>query len=110
MIRFGLEQMRFLEEQLAEIDEPTRQQIPAAGYMKPGELLRGLPALQENAACWRKWDQPRHGFLMKSTSPPWSGLCPGNHRRAGRCKSSHTNQGNRWLRAALTESVGGFPH
>jgi hypothetical protein len=70
MIRFRLEQMRFLEEQLAEIDEPIWQQIPAAGYTKPGELLRSLPAVQENAACWRKWDQPPHSFLMKSTSPP----------------------------------------
>jgi hypothetical protein len=72
MIRFRL--VRFLEEQLAEIDEPIRQQIAAAGYTKPGELLRSLPAVQENAACWRKWDQPRHSFLMKSTSPPGAAL------------------------------------
>jgi len=37
----------------------------------------------------------------------WSGLCPGNRRSAGRQKSSHTNPGNRWLRAAWTESAWG---
>ena len=29
--------------------------------------------------------------------------CPGNHRSAGKSKSSHTTGGNRWLRAALRE-------
>jgi transposase len=35
----------------------------------------------------------------------WAGLCPGNNRSAGKHKSTKTRKGNRWLRAALTESA-----
>jgi transposase len=35
----------------------------------------------------------------------WAGLCPGNHESAGKRKSGKTRKGNRWLRAALTETA-----
>ena len=106
MIRFSLEHMRFLEEQLAEIDEQIRRKIHAAGYTKQWELLRSLPAVQENAAAVLAEMGPDPAqFPDEKHLASWSGLCPGNNRSAGRSKSSHTNPGNRWLRAALTESA-----
>lgn len=33
----------------------------------------------------------------------WTGVCPGNHRSAGKEKDPHINHGNRWLRTALVE-------
>src|SRR5208283_628194 len=50
MIRFSLEHMRFLEEQLAEIDQVIGEHIQQAGYGPQWELLRTLPAVRENAA------------------------------------------------------------
>jgi transposase len=35
----------------------------------------------------------------------WAGMCPGNHESAGRRSGGKTRQGNRWLRAALTEAA-----
>ena len=35
----------------------------------------------------------------------WVALCPGQNESAGKQKSGKTRQGNRWLRAALTEAA-----
>jgi transposase len=108
MIRFSLEHMRFLEEQLAAIDELIRRKIHEAGYEEQWELLRTLPAVKENAAAVLAEMGPAPAqFPSEKHLGSWSGLCPGNNRSAGRSKSGHTNKGNRWLRAALTESAWG---
>jgi len=108
MIRLSLDHMRFLEEQLTVIDELIRQKIHEAGYEKQFELLRTLPAVEENAAAILAEMGPDPApFPSAKHLGSWSGLCPGNNRSAGRSKSSHTTKGNRWLRAALTESAWG---
>ncbi len=33
----------------------------------------------------------------------WAGLCPGNHSSAGKRKRGRTTEGNRWLKATLTQ-------
>jgi len=35
----------------------------------------------------------------------WAGMCPGNHRSAGRRKSGKTRKGSPWLRATLAEAA-----
>jgi len=35
----------------------------------------------------------------------WAGVCPGNNESAGKRKSGKTTKGNRWLRAALSQSA-----
>jgi len=106
MIRLSLQHMRFLEDQLADIDALIRRKIQQAGYQPQWELLRTLPAVQENAAAVLAEMGPDPAqFPSEKKLGSWSGLCPGNNRSAGRNKSSHTNPGNRWLRAALTESA-----
>ena len=106
MIQLSLEHMRFLEEQLEKIDALIRHKIQQAGYQPQWELLRTLPAVQENAAAVLAEMGPDPAqFPSEKKLSSWGGLCPGNNRSAGRNKSSHTNQGNRWLRAALTESA-----
>jgi len=108
MIRLSLDHMRFLEEQLTVIDELIRQKIHEAGYEKQFELLRTLPAVEENAAAILAEMGPDPApFPSAKHLGSWSGLCPGNNRSAGRSKSSHTTKGNRWLRAALAESAWG---
>jgi transposase len=108
MIRFSLDHMAFLEEQLTEIDRLIREKIQQAGYHQQGELLRTLPAVKENAAAVLAEMGPDPSqFPSEKHLGSWSGLCPGNNRSAGRDKSSHTHPGNKWLRAALTESAWG---
>jgi transposase len=108
MIRFSLDHMAFLEEQVTEIDRLIREKIQQAGYHKQWELLRTVPAVKENAAAVLAEMGPDPSqFPSEKNLGSWSGLCPGNNRSAGRDKSSHTNPGNKWLRAALTESAWG---
>jgi transposase len=108
MIRLSLEHMRFLEEQLTVIDDLIRQKIHEAGYEKQLELLRTLPAVEENAAdILAEMGPDPAQFPSEKHLGSWSGLCPGNNRSAGRNRSSHTTKGNRWLCAALTQSAWG---
>jgi transposase len=108
MIRFSLEHMAFLEEQLTQIDQLIQEKIRQSGYEKQWELLRTLPAVRENAAAVLAEMGPDPAqFPSEKHLGSWCGLCPGNNRSAGRDKSSHTTHGNKWLRAALTESAWG---
>jgi len=108
MIRFSLEHMAFLEEQLRQLDQLIREKIQQSGYEKQWELLRTLPAVRENAAAVLAEMGPDPAqFPSEKHLGSWCGLSPGNNRSAGRDKSSHTNRGNKWLRSALTESAWG---
>jgi transposase len=40
----------------------------------------------------------------------WARICPGNNESAGKRKSSHIGQGNRWLRSALVEAARATAH
>ena len=88
MIRFSLSHMRFVEDQIVEIDREIANQIHAAGLDEPWRLLQTVPGIQERAAA----------AVLAET-----GVCPGNNRSAGKNKSSRPTGGNPWLRSALTE-------
>jgi transposase len=106
MIRFSVDHLRFLEDQIIAMDEAIRVAIAEAGYLKQWELLRSLPAVDENAATILAEMGPDPGqFETVKKLGSWSALCPGNNRSAGRNKSTHTKSGNPWLRSALTESA-----
>lgn len=105
MIRFSLEHMRFLEEQLTELDEAIAAQIVEAGLVEQWRLVQTVPGMQAvsaaNVLAETGGDMsqfPDHKHLAS-----WAGVCPGNNRSAGKNKSSRTTGGNPWLRSALTE-------
>jgi transposase len=107
MIRFSLDHLRFLEEQLAELDQRIAKKIEEAGYQKPWELLQTIPGVQQPTAAVLLAEvgpdvQP---FASEKKLSSWAGVSPGNNRSAGKNKSSATTQGNRWLKSALTESA-----
>jgi transposase len=103
MIRFSLEHLRFLEEQILAMDDVIRNRIVEAGWSKEWELLCSLPAVDHNAAAVLAEMGPNTDqFRDEKHLGSWAGLCPGNNRSAGRSKSSHTKDGNRCLRSVLT--------
>jgi transposase len=110
MIRFSREHLRFLEDQIYRLDEEIRNQIREAGYEKQGEWLQTVPAVGEpNAATIPAEVGPDpQNFASEKHLSSWAGLCPGNHRSAGKDKGSHTTEGDRWLRGALSESAWGI--
>jgi len=106
MIGFSLEHLSFLEQQILVIDDAIRNKIVEAGWTKQWELLRTLPAVDHNAAAVLAEMGPDPGqFSDEKHLGSWGGLCPGNNRSAGRSKSSHTKDGNPWLRGVLTQSA-----
>lgn len=110
MIRFSLDHLRFLEDQIYQLDQEICKKIWEAGYEKHWELLQTVPAVGEpNAATIlaEVGPDPRN-FANEKHLSCWAGLCPGNHRSAGKNKGSRTTEGNRWLRGALTESAWGI--
>jgi transposase len=46
-----------------------------------------------------------HRFPTAGHLASWAGMCPGNHRSAGKRLGGRTRNGNRWLRTALVEAA-----
>ena len=44
------------------------------------------------------------GFPSAAHLASWAGMCPGNHKSAGKRLSGWTRKGNPWLRVALVEA------
>ena len=105
MIRYSVEHLEFLEKQLSALDQAIEAKIREAGLVQPWELLRSIPGVQATsaAAILAETGADMRQFGDEGHISSWSGGCPGNHRSAGKNKSSHTNKGNRWLRSALTQ-------
>jgi transposase len=109
MISFSLAHMRFLEEQLAELDEAIASKIQEAGLESSWQLIQSVPGVQANsaAAILAETGSDMKQFPSEKHLGSWSGVCPGNNRSADKNKGSHTTGGNPWLRSALTECAWG---
>lgn len=112
LLGFSLEHLRFLEEQLLDIDNAIAALIREAGYQPQWELLQTLPGVQEHTAAvvLAEVGPNVKAFASEKKLSSWAGVCPGNHRSAGKDKSTGINQGSPWLKAALTESAWAVSH
>lgn len=109
MIGYSLAHLRFLEEQLKDLDRDIVSQMEAAGLEKSWEELRSIPGIQQTSAATilAETGNDMSQFPSEREFSSWAGVCPGNNRSAGKSKSSHTTGGNPWLRSALTECAWG---
>jgi transposase len=107
MIRYGLDHLQFLEMQILALDEEIVAKIHELGYVKEWELLQTIPGFQQTTAAsvLAEVGPDVQAFGSEKQLSSWAGVCPGNHRSAGKQKSSQTTRGNRWLRATMTESA-----
>jgi transposase len=105
MIRYSLQHMKFLEEQIADMDHDITAKIHQAGLDEAAQLMQTVPGIQERSAAsiLAETGADRKQFPSAKHLSSWAGVCPGNNRSAGKNKSSHTTGGNPWLRSALTE-------
>jgi len=105
MIRYSLQHMKFLEDQIAEMDQAIAAKIHQAGLGEACQLLQTVPGVQDRSAAniLAETGADMTQFPSAKHLSSWAGVCPGNHRSAGKNKSSHTTGGNPWLRSALTE-------
>ena len=105
MIRFSLEHLKFLEQQILQLDEEIVLKIEQLGYIQEWELIQTIPGFQQTSAAnvLAEVGADMQQFASEKHISSWAGICPGNNRSAGKDKGSKPTRGNRWLRAALTE-------
>jgi transposase len=104
LLRKLLEQVKFLEGQIEEIDRQVREQI--SPFQWAITLLKSIPGVSEITA----WVLVAEiGVLMEqfgeaANLASWAGMCPGNWESAGKRLRGTTRGGNRWLRRALNQA------
>jgi transposase len=105
LLRFSLDHLAFLEEQIADIDGEVLRLIRESGYEQPFELLQSVPGVQETsaAALLAEIGADMSVFPTEAQLSSWVGVCPGNRISAGKNKSATIPRGNRWARTALVE-------
>jgi transposase len=105
MIRYSVDHMRFLEQQIEELDQEIAARIQQAGLEPQWQLLQSVPGILHTSAATilAETGTDMKQFPSARHFSSWAGVCPGNNRSAGKNKSSHSTGGNRWLRSALTE-------
>jgi len=105
MIRYSLDHMRFLEEQIEQLDHDIVAKIQESGLEPHWQLVQSVPGLQATsaAAVLAETGTDMTQFPSEKHISSWTGICPGNNRSAGKNRSSRTTGGNRWLRSTLTE-------
>jgi transposase len=105
MIRYSLEHLQFLEEQIIKLDSDIAVKIREGQLEPQWQLLQSVPAIRETsaAAILAETGGEMTPFPSVKNLTSWAGLCPGNNRSAGKNKSSRTTGGNPWLRSSLVE-------
>jgi transposase len=105
MIRYSLSHMKFIEEQIEEINQDIAAKIHEAGLDQQWQTLQTVPGVQERSAAniLAETGADMGQFPTQRDLSSWAGVCPGNNRSAGRNRSNRTMGGNPWLRGALTE-------
>jgi transposase len=105
MIRYSLSHMKFIEDQIEEIDREIADKIRQAGLEEQWQRLQTVPGIQERSSAniLAETGGDMTQFPSQRNLSSWAGVCPGNNRSAGTNRSSRTTGGNPWLRGALTE-------
>jgi transposase len=105
MVSHMLGHIEYLEETIASLSleleerlEPFRQHI---------ELLKTIPGVEDRTAemILGEVGADMSQFPSAAHLASWAGVCPGNHRSAGKRKPEKTRKGGRWLKPALLEAT-----
>jgi transposase len=110
MLRQLMDHLGYLDGQIKQFDQRIEQLMrPFQEAMRrmmtmPGVGLRvAQNVLAEIGADMGRFSTDQH-------LASWAAMCPGNHESAGKRHSGHTNHGNRWLRATLTQAAWAASH
>jgi transposase len=105
MIRYRLNHLRFLEEQLEELDRDVVAKIRQAGLEPQWKFVQSVPGVAEGSAATilAETGTDLQQVPSEGDFSSWAGVWPGNNRSADKNKSSHTTGGNPWLCSIMTQ-------
>lgn len=105
MLRFSLDHLAFLEQQVHAIDDEVLALIERERYQPAFDLLQSIPGIRAltAAALLAETGADMSVFPTAGQLSSWIGVCPGQRISAGKNRSSHRPRGNRWARTALVE-------
>jgi transposase len=105
LLRRLLDQLAFLEGEITSFDQHIAEMTrPFAMLLARLDTIPGIDRRGgENLLAEVGPDMTPFATAAQLTS--WAGLCPGQHRSAGRTASATTRKGNRWVRRALGQAA-----
>jgi transposase len=112
LIRFSLDHLRCLEDQVIQLDEVISGKLEDSGLVQPWQLLQSIPGVDRlsAAAILAETGADMKQFPSEKHLSSWAGVAPGNRKSAGQDKGGKTTQGNRWLRTVLVQCAWAVAH
>jgi transposase len=104
MLKMQLEQVQYLEQQVAKLDKRI-EEVMSPLELKAIEILDEIPGMDRRAAqnVIAEIGTDMSRFPSASHLASWAGLCPGNNKSAGKRHSGRMTDGNRFLKSTLTQ-------
>jgi transposase len=103
LMRQHWELLEALERQIGELEQEIERQLPPFAWAV--ELLLTVPGISRTAAAAILAEIGTEMSCFESARhlASWAGVCPGNHRSAGKSRSGHNPRGNRFIKAILVQ-------
>ena len=112
VLRHLLDQMDFLERQLAHLVVEIEERLAPVAEAVAVALLETIPCVGHTAATTSvaELGDDMSRFASAKHLASWAGVCPGNKQSAGKRLGGKTTNGNTWLRAILGEVAWSIAH
>jgi transposase len=106
MLETLLDQVEFLEQQMARLDQRIEEQRrPFEAHIKRLDTIEGIDRRgAQNLLAELGPDMAQ--FASADDLSSWAGMSPGNNESAGKRHSGKTSKGNKWIRRTLTQAAG----
>lgn len=107
LLEDSLEEYRFYSSKINQIEEDIEHYV-LEHFPEEYELLMEIPGIKKQSAAVILGEIGPNVEAFKTVGhlASWAGVSPGSNESAGKQKSSHTTQGNKYLKTSLISSGG----